>query len=129
MLPSQSAALLMCAAVLIVGIGIAHSWLGEAKLIGPLTAVETRSGILAQSGLARHVLRFAWHITTVAWWGLAAVLALMARQPLDGPARMVIAVIAATFLVTGLACMPGGRRHWAWAVFLLIAGLAGAAVI
>lgn len=118
-------AYLLCAALLTFCIGVAHSWLGEVKLIGPLTAPETRSGMLAQSGLARNVLRFAWHITTIAWWGLAAVLVLLAQQPLAGAGKAAILAIALTFFFTGLACLPGGRRHWAWAVFLLIAALTG----
>ena len=121
--------LLGAAALLILAVGIAHSWLGEVKLIGPLTAAETRSGLLAQSGLARSVLRFAWHITTVAWFGLAAVLLALTRYGEAAGGRAVIASIAATFLVTGLACAPGGRRHWAWAIFLLIAALTGAAAL
>jgi hypothetical protein len=28
-------------------------------------------------------LRFAWHITTVAWWGFAAILLLLARLRCD----------------------------------------------
>ncbi|MGL4496150.1 MAG: hypothetical protein ACRCUX_10065 [Beijerinckiaceae bacterium] len=121
--------LLLLAAALIMAIGVAHSWLGETKLIGPLTAPATRSGLLAQSRLARKVLRFAWHVTTVAWLGLATVLAWLAVRPFDGSGRGVIVIIAVTFLVTAVACMAGGRRHWAWLVFLLIAGLTVAAAV
>lgn len=119
----MGATLLFAAAILIFGVGVTHSWLGESKLIGPLTAAGTRSGLLAHSGLARLVLRFAWHITSIAWWGLAAILIVLARQPLDASGKLVLLVIAATFLATGLACSGGGRRHWAWLIFLMIGGL------
>lgn len=116
---------LMIAAALTFALGAVHSWLGERKLIGPLLAPETRSGILAQSGFARRVLRFAWHITTIAWWGIAAALAALAYLPLDPQGRAVLVAIAVTFFVTGFMILATSRgRHLAWPVCLAIAGLA-----
>jgi len=116
---------LVIASVLTFGVGAAHSWLGERKLIGPLVAPETRAGILAQSGWARRVVRFAWHITTIAWWGIAALLVALALSPIDSQGRYALLAIAAIFLASGVLTLGTSRgRHLAWPVFLAIAGLA-----
>lgn len=124
-------ATIFAAALLTFLIGAVHSWLGEWRLIGPLLAPEQRQGRLASSAFARGVLRFAWHVTTIAWWGIgAALIALAASAPLDRQGRLVLAIIAVTFLVTGLVTLIAGRgRHLAWPVFLAIAGLSAAPLL
>lgn len=121
----MSPALLVPAAALCVVIGLVHSWLGERRLIGPLLAA--REGLL-QRRFARNVLRFAWHLTTIAWIGIGAALVAFAGVAADiGSSRAVLA-IAATMLVTGVVILATGRgRHWAWPVFFAIAVLAYAA--
>ena len=115
---------LLAASVLTFAIGGIHSWLGERRLIGPLLAPERRQGILASSTFARQVLRFAWHLTTLAWWGIGAILAALTLAPMDQQGRLVAAVIAATFLATGaIILIVSHGRHLAWPVFLVIAGL------
>jgi hypothetical protein len=120
---------LLVAAVLVFAVGAVHSWLGERRLLGPLLAPEKRLGLLAKSSLARTTLRFAWHLTTLAWWGLGAVLAGLALSPSD-PRAVALIVVAATFLATGLAILAVSRgRHLAWPVLLAIAGLAVAPLL
>jgi hypothetical protein len=127
---SMSQPAFLIAALLTVAIGIAHSWIGERLLIGPLLAPDRRSGILAASAFARNTLRFAWHVTSIAWWGLGAVLALLATSPLGAQGRLIIAAIGATFLITGLITLVASRgRHLAWPVFLAIAGLSWAPLV
>ncbi len=118
------------AAFLSFMVGGVHSWLGEARLIGPLTAPATREGLLAKSRFARQVLRFAWHLTTIAWWGSAATLALLALEPIEGQARGVLMAISATFAATAAVTFASSHgRHLAWPVFLAIAGLALAPLV
>jgi len=115
---------LLIAALLIIVIGLVHSWLGEVRLIGPLLDVQKRRGILAKSAFARQTLRFAWHLTTIAWWGFGAVLASYAFSALDNSATYVLGSIAVTFFVTGIVTLVVSRgRHLAWPVFMAIAGL------
>jgi hypothetical protein len=117
----MSYAALLIAAALTVAIGAAHSWIGERRLIGPLLAPEARQGLLAHA-FARQVLRFAWHLTTLAWWGIGAIMIVLAAAPPDGPGRLLLAIIAATFLASGLVTLVASRgRHLAWPVFLAIA--------
>jgi hypothetical protein len=121
---------LLIAAVLTFGVGVAHSWLGERKLIGPLVDPATRAGLLAQSGWARRVVRFAWHITTIAWWGMAALLVALALSPLEAQGRYALIAIAVTFAVSGVLTLATSRgRHLAWPVFLAIAGLSLAPLV
>jgi hypothetical protein len=118
---------LVAAAVLTVAVGAVHSGLGEKRLIGPLLAPEKRHGILAASAFSRGVLRFAWHITTLAWWGLAAILIALARVPVDGVATQILLIIAVMFGITGLITLTASRgRHLAWPVFIAIAALTAA---
>ena len=115
---------LVLAAVLTFGIGVVHSWLGERRLIGPLTAPGKRQGMLAKSVFARQVLRFAWHLTTLAWWGIAAILAVLAMSRIEGAMPTILIIIAVTFFVTGLVTLVSScGRHLAWLVFFAIAGL------
>jgi peptidoglycan/LPS O-acetylase OafA/YrhL len=114
---------LIAAALLTVIIGVAHSWIGEQRLIGPLLAPDNRQGILVHR-FARKVLRMAWHVTTLAWWGIAAVLAILALSPVTGQGRMVLLAIGLMFLVSGLVSLFTLRgRHLSWPVFLAIGGL------
>lgn len=112
------------AAALAVFIGLVHSILGEWKLIGPLTHPAKRTGLLARSDFGRNVLRFAWHITTLAWWGMGAALLAAALAPPEQALRLAVIALAVTFLLTGLLILAVGRgRHLAWPVFLAIGGL------
>src|SRR5918993_2086825 len=63
--------LLYLAAALLIVTGLVHSLLGESRLIAPL--LSSREGILA-SELARFLLRFAWHLTSLTWVVLALIL-------------------------------------------------------
>ena len=112
---------LVFAAILTFAIGMVHSWLGEVRLIGPLTAPGSREGMLAKSAFARQVLRFAWHLTTVAWWGIALILIALALKPQEGFGDVILLIISATFFVTGLVTLvTSRRRHLAWPVFFAI---------
>lgn len=115
---------LAVAAVLTVFVGIVHSWLGEVKIVTPLVDGPKLAPLMEKSAFARGVVRFAWHITTLAWWGFAAILAAFATGPLGGHDRIVLIAIAATFIVSGLVTLfSSNARHLAWPVFLAIGGL------
>jgi len=61
------------AAGILIAVGGIHSVLGEVGLVSPLLADRTWSVRLPRR-VADRVLRFGWHLTTLAWWALAAVL-------------------------------------------------------
>ncbi|HEV7242691.1 MAG TPA: hypothetical protein VGQ36_25910 [Thermoanaerobaculia bacterium] len=108
---------LYVAAFLVVAVGIAHSYLGERYILMRLS----RRGDLTK--LMIRTLRFAWHVTTVAWWGFAAILVLLAHAPVTSSA--IGLAIGWTFLVHAVIVLAGSRgRHLSWPVFLVIGVIA-----
>lgn len=112
--------LLYIAALLLVGIGVAHSVLGERYVLRRLERLEDLPRLtLGGRELMAPVLRFAWHITTIAWFGIAGILLLIAHNALSN--RSAAVVVAATFLVSALASgIPSRGRHYSWMVFLAV---------
>jgi hypothetical protein len=108
------------AAFLIVIIGIAHSYLGERYILRRLERRRDALPKLAGSvDFMASTLRFAWHITSIAWWGLAAVVVLLAHPPLD--ARSIGMMIGCTFLLhIAIALIASRGKHLSWPVFLAI---------
>ena len=112
------------AAVLALAIGVAHSWLGERYVLMRLFRRQNIPHLFGSDDFTKRTLRFAWHLTTVSWFGAAALLLILASSPLDASARLLSRAIAATFLVSTVIALVGSRgRHLSWVVFLLIAGL------
>jgi hypothetical protein len=112
------------AAVLALAIGVAHSWLGERYVLMRLFRRQNIPHLFGSDDFTKRTLRFAWHLTTVSWFGAAALLLILASSPLDASARLLSRAIAATFLVSAVIALVGSRgRHLSWVVFLLIAGL------
>ena len=111
--------LLYLAAFMAFGIGIIHSVLGEKYILTRLFRRDDLPELFGSPDFTVRTLRFAWHITTLAWWGFAAILVLMAHPPLVMSA--VGAVIGCTFLAHFLIALIGSRgKHLSWIVFLVI---------
>jgi len=117
--------LLVTAAVLTVGIGIAHSWLGERFVIRRLLRRADLPELFGDDSFTRQTLRFAWHLTTVAWFGLAAALLVLSGvltgvRVSDG----LIFAVAQIFVASAvLALILTRGRHLSWIVFTIIAAL------
>lgn len=117
--------LLYAAAVLILIISLVHSVLGEKYIIARLLRRDNLPRLFGSDVFTRRTLRCAWHLTTVAWLGFAAILVAMARPALDTSTLGVI--IGLTFLLHFLIAIIGTRgKHLSWIVFL---GIAVCAVI
>jgi len=110
---------LALSASLAFAIGVAHSYLGERYILIRLFRRTDLPALFGSDWFTRRTLRFAWHLTTVAWWGLGALILLVG----GGASRAQLGLaIAATFLASALLAMAGTRgRHLAWVVFLAIA--------
>ena len=78
---------------------------------------------LALQNLLQDTLRLAWHITTVAFLGLAALLVALGER--GGVAPWVHGwIIGATFAASGLVALIGSKgRHLSWIVFFSVAAL------
>ena len=115
---------LALAALLAFALGAAHSALGERYVLRRLFR-RPLPPLFGGEAFTRRTLRFAWHLTTLAWWGMAALLALYARGPLDEGARLAVRAVAAAFAASALLTLAASRgRHLAWPVMLAVAGLA-----
>lgn len=89
-------------------LAVAHSTLGEWQVIGPLLRSDFPAFSLGATFVKR-VLRFAWHLTSIAWIALAACLWF-------APASA--AIVGVGLLASSLVAFVGARgRHFAWALF------------
>ena len=106
---------LTIAAVCYVTLAVAHSWLGERKLLRPLLAQPWTLSTLPR-GFAGQLLRWAWHLTSVAWLAAAAIL-LGAAAGLAVPAPALDALAALAMISGVVILVPGRGAHPAWAAF------------
>ena len=114
----MTGAALPLAAGLLVAVGLAHSVLGERYILRRLFRRDLPA-LFGDDAFTKRTLRFAWHVTTVAWWGIAGLLVWGL-----GDAQASLRWISATFAATGLVALVGSRgRHLSWVVFVAVAGL------
>jgi hypothetical protein len=115
---------LYLAALALVGISFSHSYLGERYLLMRLfRRREQLPRLFGSTEYTQRTLRFACHVTSVAWLGFAALLLLAARAPVDTPTLG--AVVGAVFALHFAIAFGGSRgRHYSWVVFLAVALLA-----
>lgn len=92
-------------------LGLVHSILGETDIIRPLFAAEWK--IDTPRWATERILRFAWHLTSVTWFAVAALTLGVDLFPTVGIAAVISAAMVFVLL----------RGHLAWPLFLL-AGLA-----
>ena len=93
--------MLELAAVLIALLGLAHSVLGERYLLTRLFKRDNLPPLFGGTAFTIGTLRFAWHLTTLAWWGLAALVLLALGVPQD-------LVMQDYLLTNGLYRRPAG---------------------
>jgi hypothetical protein len=115
--------LLWAAAILALLVGLAHSYLGERYILMRLFRREELPKLFGSDSFTRRTLRFAWHLTSVAWWGFGVQLALMAGG--EASVRTLALALGGTFVLTAAVTMAASRgQHLAWPVFLFIGGAA-----
>lgn len=115
--------LLLIAAGVAVLLGVAHSYLGERYLLVRLFRRGELPKLLGSVDFTKRTLRFAWHLTSVAWVGFAGLLVTLASSE-DGAGRLEARIISATFAASGVLALVGSRgRHLSWILFFAIAGL------
>jgi hypothetical protein len=115
--------LLVAAGVLAV-VGVAHSYLGERFILMRLFRRADLPHLFGSDVFTRRTLRFAWHLTTIAWWGLGAILVVAAGAAGEVPIRVVLRIVAVTSFVSSVVVLGWSRgRHLAWLAFLAVAVL------
>ncbi len=120
----MNSAMLYAAAILAVITGFAHSILGERRLISPILRDSQPGPEVLKHPMARQILRFAWHITTLSWIAEAIVLVLAGSLEPAQQGRPIVLVIGLAFLTMALVSFIVSRgRHIGWP-FLAATGAA-----
>ena len=113
---------LLIAACLTVLLGAAHSYLGEKYILIRLFRRENLPRLLGGVEFTKQTLRFAWHLTTVAWIGLAAIM--VAASAPTASSAVILQIVSVTSATSGVVALVGSRgRHLSWIVFFLVAFL------
>lgn len=112
----MAAPVLFIAAALLIALGLFHSFLGERYIIRRLLRRDDLPKLFGGQEFTAGTIRFAWHITTLLAFGVAAVLVLVA---LGADQRAVVAAVGITCLACAVPPVVFTRgRHLSWAVFL-----------
>lgn len=111
--------MLYIGAFLLVFIGCVHSFLGEKYILQRLFKRDNLPKLFGGTGFTKSTLRFAWHLTTLAWFGFAAILVYLANP--DNYLLSINEIISVTFLAHSLVALFASKgKHLSWIVFLLV---------
>lgn len=114
---------LTTAALLMIAIGLVHSVLGEHLIVKPILALQLPK-INGSDFITRRTIRFAWHLTTLAVFGLAGITLVYAGAVIDMNGERVLKMIATVFFIaSGISLLAVRGKHFSWWVFLTIGGL------
>lgn len=114
--------MLYLAAFLVVALALAHSILGEQYILIRLFRLGNLPKLFGSPEFTVRTLRFAWHITTVTWLGLAVLLVQLAQG--YGAPNRVAETIGWTFIASGVLPLVITRgRHWSWLVLFAVGSL------
>lgn len=115
--------MLIIAAALLLIIGVLHSYLGEKLILIRLFTRDNLPKLMGSDWFTKQTLRFAWHLTTLAWWGFAVILWIL-TQPGEIHQQAIAQTIAVTFAICGVVSLVAAKgKHFSWVFFLAIAGL------
>ena len=110
--------------LVLIGVGglvittIVHSFAGERYLLRPL--FKYRGNHVLDNELARMVIRFAWHITSISWLVLAIILYALAFDP-NNLRTIILISVGSSFTVIGLFDLVASKgRHIGWPLLTLI---------
>ena len=113
--------MLIIGTVLLLIIGIVHSYLGEKYLLIRLFRREGLPKLLGSDWFTKRVLRFAWHLTTLAWWGFAAILYVLSTPSVNVQSEILV-IISVVFALSGVVSLSFTRgKHLSWLFFFTIA--------
>lgn len=116
--------LLLVATILILAIGVAHSYLGEKYILIRLFRRDNLPRLFGDDRFTKRTLRWTWHVTSLAWWGLGAVVVAVASAPEAQVESLVLRSISIVFAAHTLVALLASRgRHLSWIVFGAISAL------
>lgn len=116
--------MLLLSAVLLLIIGFLHSYLGEKYLLIRLFKYKLPK-LLGGDWFTKQVLRFAWHLTTVAWFGFAAILASLHFE-WDNFEIVTLKITSVVFLASGVISFGFTKgKHFSYIGFWFVAAVCG----
>jgi hypothetical protein len=113
---------LITGAILAVLISVVHSYLGERYILTRLFRRAALPHLFGSDRFTRQTLRFAWHLSSIAWIGFAGIMISFTYvDPLQSR-RVALQIISLTFVIHAIITAYATRgRHLAWIVYLAIA--------
>lgn len=108
--------MLTVAAIIMLITGIAHSYLGEKYILIRLFQRDNLPELLGSDEFTKNTLRFTWHITTITWFGLAAVLYFDNNHS----ALFLYSVAVVSFISAAMAAFFTKVKHLSWIAFLAV---------
>ncbi|WP_194866569.1 hypothetical protein [Pseudoalteromonas sp. PPB1] len=122
------ALLLYLAATLLVLVSLAHSYLGERFILMRLFKRDNLPKLFGSSDFTIRTLRFAWHLTSIAWLGFAALLIALASP--GSTSATLLHITALTFALHSLLALGLSKgRHWSWILFAVVSVLLAVAAM
>jgi len=113
--------MLIFGAFLLLSIGFIHSYLGEKHILIRLFRRDNLPKLFGSDCFTKRVLRFAWHLTTIAWWGFAAILFVLSNPSVNAQSEILV-IIAFVFALSGTVSLIFSRgKHLSWLFFFTIA--------
>ncbi|WP_448564000.1 hypothetical protein [Thalassotalea ganghwensis] len=113
------------AAFLLIALAVIHTYLGERYILTRLFRRDNLPKLFGSDDFTKRTLRFAWHLTSIAWIGFAVIVIQLAQPEVDKTS--VGHVIMITFFVHFIIALCGSSaKHYAWIAFLLVSALIGA---
>lgn len=110
--------MLIIASILLVLCGLTHSILGERYILARLFKRDNLPHLFGSDEFTKGTLRFAWHITSLAWFGFAALLALLPDSV------GLLLTVSVVFAVSGVfSAYYTKGKHLSWLVFFVVSAL------
>lgn len=108
--------MLIVASILLIMCGVIHSYLGEKLILTRLFKLENLPHLYGSDNFTKGTLRFAWHITSLAWFGFAFLLSFTEK-----PSNSILATISIVFLLSALLSIYFTKgKHFSWLFFSII---------
>jgi hypothetical protein len=108
--------MLTAAAIIMLCMGLIHSYLGEKYILIRLFRRDNIPKLLGNDEFTKGTLRFCWHITCVTWFGIAVVLYFDNNHS----ALFLYSVAAISFASAAMAAFFTKGKHFSWISFLSI---------
>lgn len=116
--------MLIIASLLIILCGFVHSILGERYILIRLFKRDSLPHIFGSDQFTKGTLRFAWHITSLAWFGFAALLVLLPDS------KILLVTVSIIFALSGVfSAYYTKGKHLSWLVFWVISALTLASAV